>query len=128
MERTSTQLRKRLTRCAGVTLVAGLTGGVLIYLTAGDGAESTLVEEFENSKMYRHDLELYGGKVNVLASDIMRWFDSLWHGRALALTVVCISLVVAGGIYFVARHLPPDDGGGEGDGRGSGRSGDDESP
>ena len=51
-------------------------------------------------------MELYGGKANVLAADLMRWLGSLWHGRRLALTVACATVVVAGGVWLLADPLP----------------------
>jgi hypothetical protein len=61
-----------------------------------------------NSKMYIHDLEVYGGKANVLADEFRRWFDSLWQGKSLASTVACITIFISFGLAFVAYNLPPD--------------------
>jgi hypothetical protein len=60
-----------------------------------------------------HDLELYGGKANVLANDFMRWFVGLWHGKSLAFTIACITILISFGFVFVANrlssHLDSDD-------------------
>lgn len=64
--------------------------------------------EFENSKKYLRELEVYGGKANVLATAFRHWFDGLWHGRSLAFTVAVISLFLALAYRFVATPLPPD--------------------
>ncbi len=102
---------------AALVLLAGLGGGVLIYLTSDDASDSVLGYEVmggtaypirpEDSKAYRHDLELYGGKANLLVNDFMRWFDGLWHGRSLAVTVGCIAIFAALAFFLIARHLPP---------------------
>lgn len=60
--------------------------------------------------MYKHDLELYGGKLNVLADQFMRWFAGLWHGRSLAFTVACITVVISLVFFFVAHNLTSDGG------------------
>ncbi len=101
-------LKKRLAVTAAVILLAGIGSAVPIYLTAGVPEESVLELSPENSKKYRHDLELYGGKANLLASDLMSWFDGLWHGRQLAYTVACISGILSFGLFFVAWQLPSD--------------------
>ena len=61
----------------------------------------------ENSKKYVHDLELYGGKANVLANEFMSWFVGLWHGKSLAFTVACITIFISLGFFLVARTSPP---------------------
>ncbi len=93
---------------SATVLLAGLCSAVLIYLTAGNSSDSALGIEPEYSKMYTHDLELYGGKANVLAAEFSRWFAGLWHGRTLAFTVACITVLVSLGLFLVAYHLYPD--------------------
>jgi hypothetical protein len=92
---------------AGI-MVIGLASAVLIYLTAGDVPDTILGYDVDESKKYMHDLELYGGKVNVLAVEFMKWFDGLWHGRTLAFTVGFITLVISLGLAFVAYHMTTD--------------------
>ena len=101
-------LQKRLYLIAAVILLIGMGSSILIYLAAADAPEDMLIYEFEHSKLYRHDLELYGGKMNVLASEFMNWFEGLWHGESLAITVACITAAISLGFLFVAYHLPSD--------------------
>ena len=98
-------LNKRLYLIAAIILVLGLGSAILIYFAAENAPESVFGYEPENSKMYMHDLELYGGKANVLANDFMRWFDGLWHGTSLAFTIACITIFVSFGFLFVASRL-----------------------
>ena len=86
-------------------LIAGMGSAVVIYMTAGSSDESALVSEFEESKRYMHDLELYGGKANVIANKFMHWFVGLWHGQALAFTVAFLSVVISFSYFLVARQL-----------------------
>ena len=106
MEWNVERARKRLVLLSAIILLVGLSSAGLIYLTAGNGPDSG--PDFENSKIYLHDLELYGGKANVLANEFRNWFAGLWQGKSLAYTVVSITLVMAFGFFFVARHSPPD--------------------
>jgi len=111
-----TNLQKGLYLIAAIVLLAGLGGGVLIYLTAENDSYGVLGYEViggnvypikpEDSKTYMHDLELYGGKANVLVNEFMRWFDGLWHGRSLAFTVACIAIFISLVLFIVAGHLP----------------------
>jgi hypothetical protein len=100
----STTLHTRRYLITAIILLVGLGSAILIYLTSENASDSVL--DYENSKMYIHDLELYGGKVNVLADEFRRWFVGLWHGESLAFTVAGITIVIAFGFFFVAYHLP----------------------
>jgi hypothetical protein len=89
-------------------LLIGLGSALLIYLTADNASDNGLVNDFENSKKYMHDLELYGGKANVLANELTKWFSGLWHGKSLAFTVACITIIIALGFFFFASDLRSD--------------------
>ena len=106
MKRKITDKQTRLYLLSVVILLVGLGSAITIYLTAVNDSDNAL--DFENSKMYIHDLELYGGKANVLAEEFRNWFAGLWHGKSLSYTVACITLVISFGVFFVANHLPPD--------------------
>ncbi len=101
-------LQTRLYLIAAVILLVGLGSALLIYLTADTESDSTLIHDFENSKKYNRELELYGGKANVMADKLWRWFDGLWHGESLAYTVAGISILLSLGFSFFAYHTPPD--------------------
>ena len=93
---------------AAIILLVGLGSALLIYLTADSASDSALVFDFVHSKKYRHDLEVYGGKASVITDQFCRWFEGLWHGKSLALTVACITISISFGFFFVAYHLPSD--------------------
>ena len=102
---------------SAIILLVGLGSAVFIYQTAETDLSSVLGYEFagesvypimpENTKMYKHDLELYGGKAAVLADEFRRWFVGLWHGKSLAFTVAFMSIFISFVIFFVANHMPP---------------------
>jgi len=89
------KLQTQLYLISALILLGGLGSAITIYLTAGDDSDSA--PDFENSKMYMHDLELYGGKANVLANDLRHWFAGLWQGKSLAFTIACITVFI---LYF----------------------------
>ena len=109
-----TNLQKRLYLIGAIILLIGLSSALLIFLTAEDNSESGVGNEVadesvyqvtpENSKMYTHDLELFGGKSAVLANEFRIWFDGLWQGKSLAFSVAGITLILFLGVIFVARH------------------------
>ena len=112
----TTNLQTRLYLISAIILLVGLSSSIWIYLTAENDLKRVLGYEIvggtaylitpDNSKKYVHDLELYGGKANVLADEFMRWFIGLWHGKSLAFTVACITIFISLGFFFVARTSP----------------------
>ena len=101
---------------SAIILVVGLGSALLIYRAAGNNPNGVLGYEEEggsvypimpkDSKKYLRDLELYGGKENVLMDELRRGFVGLWHGKLLAFTVGCISIFVSFGVFYAANHLP----------------------
>jgi hypothetical protein len=112
------QLKARLYRSCVVILMVGLCGSVLIYLTAEEDPVSAVGYVVVNgeaypiapqySKRYVRELQRFGGKAAVLFDEFNRWFDALWHGKSLAITVGCISVFVSLGIFLFAGWLPSD--------------------
>jgi hypothetical protein len=100
-------LEDRLRRIRQITaglLAAGLGGAVVIYLLAAPGGPNPLGFEPEDSKKYLRDMEVFGGKVNVLAAQLRAAWSGLWHGRSLAFTVAGLTLVLALAVWFLATH------------------------
>jgi hypothetical protein len=99
-------LKRRFFLLAGATLLLGLGSSLALYLTAVEPPARDLVSEFENSKAYRHSLEVNGGKLTVVAGELSRWFDGLWQGENLAFTVAALSAAASLLLVFVAVRLP----------------------
>jgi hypothetical protein len=110
-------LPTRLKLIGVLILLVGLGTAALIYHQAGnvpsgvfgyDDEGSALYPLMpEDTKKYRHDLELYGGKLNVMMDEFRRWFEGLWHGKALAKIIAFLSLVICLGFFYAAKHLIP---------------------
>ena len=92
--------RKYLKLISITILLIGLGGAVFLYLTAGPPD----VENFNPlaSKKYIRELELYGGKFNVLAVELNQWFADLWHGKSLAVIVGITTLALASLLWFIS--------------------------
>ena len=52
-------------------------------------------------------MELYGGKANLLADQVRRWFVGLWHGTTFAFIVACVSVLASFCFFFAATHPRP---------------------
>lgn len=115
---TNARLKARLYRICALILAAGLCSAAVIYVVADEAPESALSYVMvdgtaypiapQYSKRYRRDLEQFGGKAAVLFDEFNRWFDALWQGKALGITLGWISVLVSLGIFLFARWLPPD--------------------
>lgn len=90
----------RLRLITAAILIVGLGSAAWIYLTAESAPEDPL--GLGDSKQYARAMELYGGKANVLAGELMHWFQGLWQGKRLALTVACMTVLVAALFRLVA--------------------------
>jgi hypothetical protein len=103
-------MKSRLYRIAAIILLVGLTASVLIYLTAEKTEENTLIAEFQQSKRFRHDMEQTGGKLILVGSEFMNWFEGLWKGQTLAFTLAGLSIFVSGVLFLIAKTSPPEPG------------------
>ncbi len=101
-------LQKRMYLIAAIILLTGLGSAAVIYMLAGNASENLLVINMGNSKKYIHDLELYGGKMNVLVDQFCRWFEGLWHGKSLASTIAVLTTVISVILSLLAYYLPQD--------------------
>ena len=86
---------------SAVILVVGVGSAALIYQRAGTGNQIMLGD----SRMYRHNLELLGGKFMLVIDDFRLWFLGLWHGKSLAVIIGCISIIISFGFFYAANHL-----------------------
>jgi hypothetical protein len=110
--------RFRLNLLGVVLLIVGLTASAWIFLTGSDDRSDVIGYEVvdgkaypvttSDSKLYRHDLERFGGKAAVFADDLARWFAGLWRGRKLALTLAALTIVVTFVCFRAAERIPPE--------------------
>jgi len=98
-------LKKRLDIAARLVLLTGVVASTAIYLLSTPDEQNLLVNEFQDSKAYRHELEAYGGKLSIVSDELARWFSSLWHGENLAFTVAFVSTAVALLFFWSAGQI-----------------------
>ena len=101
---------------SSIILLVGLGSSMLIYRAAENNVSGVIGYDEEGgsvypimpgeTKKYLRDMELYGGKANVIADEFRRWVAGLWHGKSLAYTVACVAIVTSFGIFYYASRLP----------------------
>jgi hypothetical protein len=117
MKRKILSQRIYLNLISAIILAVGLGSAALIYQRAGnvpygawgyetvDGTVYPIMPQ--DSKMYRHNMEVYGGKLNVMMDDFSRWFGGLWHGKSLAVMIGCTTIIISFGFFYRANYLIP---------------------
>ena len=100
----------RLKFVTAAILVVGFGAAIAVYFVARARPENPLGYEPLDTKQYIHDLELYGGKANVLAAEFREWFVGLWYGKRLAFTIATITLLLVAAVRFAfaLRAVPED--------------------
>jgi ABC-type phosphate/phosphonate transport system permease subunit len=107
--------RTWLNLISAIILLVGLGSATLIYQRTGNETYGALGYESPDgtiypimpgdSKLYRHNLEVYGGKFNVIMDDFRRWFVGLWQGKSLAFIIACTTIIISFAFFYVANHL-----------------------
>jgi len=82
----------------------GLGLAIFLYVTASSPPPYPLGYDPFTSKKYVRELELYGGKINILAVELHQWFASLWRGKALAYTIAVLTLMLSSLLWFIGSR------------------------
>jgi hypothetical protein len=98
----------RIRLISGSILVAGLGAALAIYLFIAPSGANSPGLELEDTKKYLRAMEVYGGKVNVLATQLRGAWNGLWQGRNLAFTVGSLTLLLAFAFWFIATRRARD--------------------
>jgi hypothetical protein len=75
----------------------------LIWTTAPEDAPNPFGIDAQDTKKYLREVELFGGKATLLATQLSRWWQGLWHGRGLAVTVAALGSAVAVACWLILR-------------------------
>jgi len=103
----STGRAERVKNLAAIILTVGLGGAVLIFFTAQAPGAGPLGDP-NDSKRYLREMEMVGGKANILTAQFREWVGGLFQGRSLALTVAILALLLAWAVWFFGMPLPPE--------------------
>jgi hypothetical protein len=88
---------------SGIFLL-GIGLAVVLYVTAASPSPHPLGYDPFTSKKYVRELELYGGKINVLGVELHQWLASLWRGKALAYIIVVLTLMLSALLWFIGSR------------------------
>jgi hypothetical protein len=107
--------RTWLNLISAIILLVGLGSAALIYQRAGNHPYGALGYEDSagtiypsmpgDSKLYRHNLEVYGGRFSVIMDDFRRWFIGLWQGKSLAVIIAGAAIMISSALFSAAHHL-----------------------
>jgi ABC-type phosphate/phosphonate transport system permease subunit len=107
--------RTWLNLISAIILLVGLGSATLIYQRTGNETYGALGYESPDgtiypimpgdSKLYRHNLEVYGGKFNVIMDDFRRWFVGLWQGKSLAIIIACTTIITSLAFFYAANRV-----------------------
>lgn len=98
----------RLRRWLRAILALGFGAALLIYVTATPAPADALGYDPMDTKRYLRELEVVGGKANVLGAQFQQWFMSLWHGRPLAFMVALATVLLAWLVSLLGAPRPPE--------------------
>jgi hypothetical protein len=82
-------------------MILGLGSAVLLYVTASPPVPHPLGYDPFNSKKYLRELEVYGGKINILAVEFRQWCASLGRGKPLAYTIALLTVLLASLVWRI---------------------------
>lgn len=95
--------QRKINRVSVGLLLLGLGAAMIIYVLAPpESPEDPWRTDPLGQRRYARQMQVMGGKANLLSADFIDWFGERWHGRNLAGTVVVLTLVATGGYRFVA--------------------------
>ena len=97
-------LAARLRIAALAVFLTSLVSGAILYALGEEPGEDM---GFENTNAYRHQLQRLGGKALVLYDRFDRWFESLWQGKTLGLTIMVLGLLVSLALVLFSRLVSP---------------------
>ena len=92
-------------------LAVGIGAGATLYFTAEEPAPTAYIMIGDTaypydpaaSKTYIRQLQRFGGRGAVLFDEFNRWFATLWVGKTLGVTLICISGATALLLFCIGR-------------------------
>jgi hypothetical protein len=95
--------QRKINRVSAGLLLVGLGSAVVIFaLAPPEAPEDPWRTDPLGQRRYARQMQVMGGKANLLSGEFIDWFGERWHGRNLAGTVGMLTLLTTGGYRFVA--------------------------
>jgi hypothetical protein len=88
----------------------GIFVSVVIFVTARPPMEHPFGYDPLHTKTFLRELELYGGKGNIMAAQFREWFVGLWQGKDLSYTIAGITVIISMILRYMGsrKHNDPD--------------------
>jgi hypothetical protein len=105
--------RRSLLNYIGIfILLAGMGVGEFIYLRSLQGGSGTddaypLLSQYD-SRVYQRDVQMYVGTFGLIMDQWSRAAAKLGEPRPLAITIIVLSMLAAGGCFMVASRMRRD--------------------
>lgn len=100
--------RSRLRLASAAVLAAGFAVG-LVITRLGPAAGASPLEQEPFTKGYQRQMEMVGGKANLVASDLRNGITGLFSGQNLAWTVFVLCFLAALVLWALTLGRPPED-------------------
>lgn len=104
----STDHRALFRRCGSIILFAGICLAAFVYWSAPSGTDTVVSADSalapDDSRRYAHDTQVYFGKTGALADKWTRTVASWGQPKPLAITIIVVSGLLAGGCFLAARR------------------------
>jgi hypothetical protein len=95
--------QRKINRVSAGLLLLGCVIAVLIYaVVPPEPPADPWRADPLGQRRYARQMQVMGGKANLLSADFIEWFGGLWRGRSLAGTVATLTVVGTGAYRFVA--------------------------
>lgn len=95
---------ERIRLITAAIVATGLIAALAVHRAALRATPAPFDLEPSDSKAYLRQVEMMGGKANLLASQIRLWFTGLWEGTTLAHTLFWITVITAALFYLAATR------------------------
>jgi len=96
--------QQRAYLAGAIILAAGLIAALLVFVNADAAGDASAGDE-RTARREAYQLARLGGTATVRTVQFDSWLGSLWHGQRLAFTLAVLSLVVAGGCFYIGGLL-----------------------
>ena len=91
-----------------IIFIVGIFISAVIYVTAGPPMEHPFGYNPLSTKVFLRQLELFGGKGNIMAAEFREWFVGLWQGKNLSFTIAAITVIISMILWYIGYRKRSD--------------------
>jgi hypothetical protein len=91
-----------------IVWVGGLCSSCIIYFYAQPVHLNPLGYDPLDTKTFLRNMEVYGGKANILIMEFRQWFAGFWQGETLAFSIAAITVFLGCLFWLLSFHKQTD--------------------